>query len=306
VVIISNYEVKPNGSPNIENIKEVLSNWLGDDEFSYLYFLRGLNIKHTICTYEAYDNEKLVGLITAWNSEFHPYCTYFAMVTDAHMGYEIESLLVNKLLDFEKVKFPLQTSIWESSYRLKTFYELSGFLEVRRTYSPSLRVSKVDLERLFPQLKLQDIYIKDLKSIDNQQELKLQLISLVKGNYEKTHIANLVADQSIEKWEELIFNEDTIEDGSYIVLKDNEIYAYSLLHYSDSPNKFEFGWRGTRHNADIELMLMLTAHQVNFAEKNGINSIEAEVDSTDNFSIEMLKFFPFSPSPSLLTFQKRS
>jgi hypothetical protein len=79
-----------------------------------------------------------------------------------------------------------------------------------------------------------------------------------------------------------------------------------LLHYSDSPNKFEFGWRGTRHNADIELMLMLTAHQVNFAEKNGINSIEAEVDSTDNFSIEMLKFFPFSPSPSLLTFQKRS
>jgi hypothetical protein len=306
VVIKTNYEVKPYISPSNENIKEVLLNWLGDDEFSYHYFLRGLNIKHTICTYEAYDNEKLVGLITAWNSDFHPYCTYFAMVTDAHMGYEIESLLVNKLLDFEKVKFPLQTSIWESSYRLKTFYEQSGFLEVRRTYTPSLRVSKVDLERLFPQLKLQDIYIKDLKSIGNQQELKFQLISLVKGNYEKTHITNPVADQSIEKWEELIFNVDTIADGSYIVLKDNEIYAYSLLHYSDTPNNFELGWRGTRHNSDIELMLMLTAHQVNFAEKNGINFIEAEVDSTDNFSIEMLKFFPFSPSPSLLTFHKRS
>jgi hypothetical protein len=306
VVIKSNYEVKPNISPNIENIKEVLSNWLGDDDFTYHYFLRGLNIKHTICTYEAYDNEKLVGLITAWNSEFHPYCTYFAMVTDAHRGYEIESLLINELLNFEKVKFPLQTSIWESSYRLKTFYEQSGFLEYRRTYTPSLRVSKVDLERLFPELELQSIYIKDLKSISNQQELKSQLISLVKGNYEKTHIANPVGDQGIEKWKELIFNEDLIEDGSYIVLKENEIYAYSLLHYSDTPNKFEFGWRGTRRNADIGLMLMLTAHQVNFAEKNGINSIEAEVDSTDNFSIEMLKFFPFSPAPSLLTFHKRS
>lgn len=261
---------------------------MGDDEFSYHYFLRGLNIKHTICTYEAYDNEKLVGLITAWNSEFHPYCTYFAMVTDAHMGYEIESLLVNELLNFEEVKFPLQTSIWESSYRLKTFYEQSGFLEFRRTYTPSLRVSKVVLEGLFPELELQSFYIKDLKSIGSQQELKFQLISLVKRNYEKTHITNPVADLSLEKWEELIFNEDTIEDGSYIVLKDNEIYAYSLLHYSDIPNRFEFGWRGTRHIEDIELMLMLTAHQVNFAEKNGINSIEAEVDSTDEFSLEML------------------
>jgi hypothetical protein len=301
----NDYEVKFSITPNIKAVKEVLKNWFGDDNFSYHYFLRGLNTKHTICTYEAYDNKKLVGLITAWKSEFHPHCTYFAMVTEAHIGYEIESVLFNTLMNFGEIKFPLQTSLWETSYRLKTFYEQSEFKEVRRTYMPSLRVSKMDLEQVFPEFNQQDIYITDIKSIGNHQELRIQLINLVKQNYEKTHKANPVAVQSLEKWEELIFNEDTVEDGSYIVLKDREIYAYSLLHYSDTPNKFEFGWRGIRDNADIRLMLMLTANQINFAEQKGINYIEAEVDSTDNFSIEMLKFIPFSPAPSLLTFQKR-
>jgi hypothetical protein len=303
-MIRSNYEVKPNIAPNIETINEVLSNWFGDDDFSYHYFLRGLNIKHTLCTYEAYDNEKLVGLITAWNSEFHPNCTYFAMVTEAHMGYGIESVLFDALLKFDKLKFPLQTSIWESSYRLKSFYKQRDLLEVRRTYMPSLRVSKVDIERVFPEFNQQDINIKDIKSIGNQQEVKIGLINLVKENYEKTHTINPVAVKSFEKWHQLIFNEEIIEDGSYIVLKDNEIHAYSLLHYSDTPSKFEFGWRGTRHSTDIRLMLMLTALQINFAVEKGINSIEAEVDSTDKFSIEMLKFFPFSPAPSLMTFHK--
>ncbi|CAG9622069.1 hypothetical protein [Sutcliffiella rhizosphaerae] len=303
-MIRSYYRVKPNISPNVEALKEVLSKWLGDDTFSQQYFLRGLNTKHRLCTYEAYESEKLVGLITAWNSEFHPYCTYFAMVTEAHMGYEIETVLVNALLNVEKIKFPLQTSIWESSYRLKSFYEQSEFLEVRRTYMPSLMVSKVDIEGIFPEFNQQDIYIKDMKSIGNQQELIIQLINLVKKNYEVSHTINPVSVQSFETWKKLIFNKDLIEDGSYIVLKDNEIHAYSLLHYSNTPNKLDFGWRGTKNNNDMRLMLMLTALQINYAEKKGIHTIEAEVDSTDKFSIEMLKFFPFSPTPSLLTFQK--
>ncbi|MGD6777034.1 GNAT family acetyltransferase [Sutcliffiella horikoshii] len=298
-------EVKSDISPTSEKIKEVLYNWLGDDEFSCHYFLRGLKNKNTICTYAAYEKEKLVGLITAWNSEIHPYCTYFSMVTGPHIRYDIEFELLNYLLNTKKIKQPLQTSIWETSYRLKAFYEQNEFLEVRRTYTPSLNVSKVDLEQIIPQFNQQGISIKDLGSIADHQALKFQLINLVKENYEKAHIVNPVSNQSNDWWERQIFNTDLIENGSYILIIDSEIYAYSLLHHSNTPDKYEFGWRGTRYDVDIRLMLMLTAHQINFAEKNGIKFIEAEVDSTDNFSIEMLKFFPFSPAPALLTFQKK-
>lgn len=296
-------EVKSNISPTSEIIKEVLSDWLGDDEFSCHYFLRGLNNKNTICTYAAYEKEKLVGLITAWTSEIHPNCTYFSMVAEPHTGYEIESVLFTYLLNTKKIIPPLQTSIWETCYRLKAFYEQNEFLEVRRTYTPSLNISKVDLKQIIPHFNQQGISIKDLGSIADHQALKFQLINLVKENYEKAHIVNPVSNQSNDWWEKQIFNADLIENGSYILIMDNEIYAYSLLHHSNTPDKYEFGWRGTRYDADIRLMLMLTAHQINFAEKNGIKSIEAEIDSTD--TIEMLKFFPFSPAPALLTFHKK-
>ncbi|MEK4485819.1 hypothetical protein MHH81_09485 [Psychrobacillus sp. FSL H8-0484] len=302
----SDYAIKYNNSPNIEVIKELLSIWVLDDDFTYRYFLRGLHIKNNICTFEAYDNQFLVGLITAWKSEFHPYCTYFAMVTKPHTGFEIESILIEALYKFKEIELPLQTSIWESSYRLKTFYEESGFLEVRRTYSPLLRTSKIDCKQVFPEFNGQETYIKDINSIGNHQELKFKLINLVIENYKKSHIVNPVGVHSYEKWEELIFNEDTILNGSYMVLKEHEIYAYSLLHYSDTPNQFEFGWRGTKENTDVRFMLILTAYQINFAIENGVNYIEAEVDTTDYFSLEMLKYFPFSPAPSLMTFQKRN
>lgn len=305
-MFISNYSIKYNNSLNIEAIKEILSSWVWDDDFTYSYFLRGVNIKNNICTYEAYEKETLVGLITAWKSEFHPYCTYFSMVTKPHIGFEIESVLIEALYNFKEIELPLQTSIWESSYRLKIFYEKSGFIEVRRTYSPLLKTSNIDCKQVFPEFNEQDICIQDLNRIGDDKELKFKLINLVRDNYEKIHTVNPVGVHSFKKWEELIFNEDTVQGGSYIILKDSEIQAYSLLHYSNTPNQFEFGWRGTKKNTDVRLMLLLTATQINFAIENGVTYIEAEVDTTDYFSIEMLKFFPFSPAPSLLTVQKRT
>lgn len=298
--------IKHNNSPNIEVIKEILSNWVWDNDFTYRYFLRGVHIKNNICTYEAYENEMLVGLITAWKSEFHPSCTYFSMVTKPHIGIEIETVLIEALYNFKDIELPLQTSIWESSYGLKTFYEEVGFLEVRRTYMPLLRTSKIDFQQLFPGFNEQDICIQDIKSIGNHKELKSKLINLVIENYEKAHIVNPVGVHSFQKWEELIFNEDTIKSGSFIIIKNNEIQAYSFLHNSNTPNQFEFGWRGTKENTDVRFMLILTATQINFAFENGVKYIEAEVDSTDYFSVEMLKFFPFSPAPTLLTVQKRT
>ncbi|NMH74333.1 hypothetical protein HF078_14675 [Bacillus sp. RO2] len=148
-MIENNYDIKANISLDNENLKDVISKWMGDDDFTQHYFLRGVNTKYTVCSYEAYKNEKLVGLITAWKSNFHPYCTYFAMVTEPRLGYEIETVLIRSLMNYEAIKYPLQTSIWETSYRLKTFYEQSNFIEVRRTYMPLIQISNINLE-VFP------------------------------------------------------------------------------------------------------------------------------------------------------------
>lgn len=303
---MSGTTIERNNYPNTELIKALLSTWIRDDDFTYQYFLRGLQNKNDIYIYEASKDTEMAGFITGWKSEFHPYCTYFAMITKPHSGFEIETGLIEALCNDKKFELPLQTSIWETSYRLKSFYENAGFLEVRRTYLPVLRTEKIDIQQDFPDFNDQELCIIDLNSLSNQEELKYKLIKLVKENYESIHTVNPVGVHSYEKWESLIFNEDTIQSGSYIMLKENEILAYSFLHYSDTPHQFEFGWRGTKENTDIRLMLMLTACQINYALENGVKYIQAEIDNTDLFSLEMLKYFPFSPAPSLLTYQRIS
>lgn len=130
-----------------------------------------------------------------------------------------------------------------------------GFLEVRRTYTHLLKTSKIDSKQVFPEFNGQDICVQNLSSISGNKELKFKLINRVKENYEKTHIVNPVGIHNSQKWEELIFNEDTVQRGSFIVLKNSEILAYSLLHYSNTPNQLEFGWRGTNENTDLHLIL---------------------------------------------------
>lgn len=298
------YKITNHHSPNIELIKEKLSIWIGEDEFTSHYFLRGLYLQNSVGTIEAFDHNEMVGLLTSWQSDFHPFCTYFSIVSKPHSGFKIEAELLEFFCKSKKIQYPLQTSVWESSYRLKAFFEECGFIEIRRTYSPFLKPSNIDYKQVLPEFSTQDLDIKDLQSLADNQEIKLELIQLVKENYEKSHKANPVGGHILEKWEQLIFAEDTILQGSFILMKDHEIQAYALLHESDNPNQWEFGWRGTKANADIRFMLLLTAFQINFAVENGVISIEAEIDTTDVASLEMLKFFPFSPAPTLITYQK--
>lgn len=152
------------------------------------------------------------------------------------------------------------------------------FTEIRRTYMPVIRSFKVDVNKAFADIVTQDLTVIDFKCIQNKQELKISLINLIKENYSKVHAENPLGEHNHDKWEELIFNEDVVQEGSYIILMNDEIVAYSLLHYSDTSNKYEFGWRGTSEKADIRFVLLLTAHQLNFAEANGVEFIEAEID----------------------------
>jgi len=298
--------IKHNISPDIDFLKDLLSKWVENDEFTQTHFLRGVKSKNNFCTYEAYEEGRLVGLLTAWTSDFHPYCTYFSIATNPFLDNKVEALLLQSLYKTPGIRFPLQTLIWETSYRLKTFFEDNEFVVIRRTYMPMLRSSKIEINQVFADvLAAHELTIKNLNSIKDNELLKFELTSLVKENYSRTHSKNPVGELDLLKWEKLIFNDETNLKGSYIALKDNEIIAYSLLHFSETPNMFEFGWRGTRNYMDIRVMLMLTSLQVNFAAENGVDFIEAEIDSTDHFAIEMLKFFPFSSAPALLTFQKK-
>ncbi|NEY99121.1 GNAT family N-acetyltransferase [Heyndrickxia shackletonii] len=291
-----------------DSINQLLFVCYVDDNDSKMYFERGRQSPLNICTYIAKNNEEVIAAITAWKTTFHPYCTYFSILL--HPLYRkagIEKLLLKYVEAFNSNAIPLQTSIWETFYSLKDFYDKNSFSEIRRTYIASLNISSlVNVETQFIQKNcFPKTSIKSLRDILNNVDLKENLVPFVKKIYEITHEANPPGIHDLTKWEKLIFDEDTLLDGSYIAITDeNKILGFALLHTGENPNVLEFGWRGAAESIDINLVILLTIYQTRYARKNGYKIIKGEIDTTDIYSLEMLKFFPFSPSPSLITYQK--
>ncbi|MEF7561508.1 hypothetical protein V4V35_00805 [Bacillus infantis] len=134
----------------------------------------------------------------------------------------------------------------------------------------------------------EDIHIINFKTIMNDSQLKTLLI---KKNYELAHQDNPVGANSLQTWDKLIFNEDTCLEGSFVLLEKHEILAYSLLHYTEVPNKLEFGWRGAKAHEDSKYVIFLTGCQIKYSYENNIKMISSEIDTTDFYSMEIMKIF---------------
>lgn len=302
-----NYVVKHNKFPNKELIKELITSFLGEDDQSVEYFMRGLNSQYNVCTIEAFVDGIIVGLATVWKNKFHPHSTYLSLVIDPLHQEQVETILLRHVEGTEGVNFPIQTSIWETSYRLKNFYENQGFVEIRRTYNPKLKTFLIPIHETFSNKFISNDYphLMSIQEILKNEKLMERLVFLIRDTYRKTHTVNPLGMNDTKEWMSMVIEKDLILDASYVILKGNEVLAFALLHYSETPNEMEFGWRGTKEARDIHLIPWLTAHQINFAKDNGCEYIAGEIDSTDPFSLELLKFFSFSPSPTLITYQKQ-
>ncbi|PEL21293.1 GNAT family acetyltransferase [Bacillus wiedmannii] len=271
------------------------------NEDSYLFHL--LRENKTKCAYIAYYKKDVVGVFFTWNSNFHPYCTYFRMYTNPfYSELHIEQFLLNEISKRENFKLPLQTSIWETSAHLKAFFEEHNFMEIRRTYMPILDVRKI----ITIDTMLHSNYaVQSLSNILSNNSFFEKLAYVVKTNYEETHLANPVASFPLEAWKEQILADDVLLDGSFVIIdEETEIIAYSFLHTSEKDNTVELGWCGTHNTENASLLKLLVFKQAMYANTHGYSFIQGEFDSTSIYAMEILKSFPFNPCATWITYQK--
>lgn len=298
-------QIKPKPKHN-DSINRLLSVCFNDDNHSKSYFERAWKRSSEVGTYVAMYHYEVIGAITTWKTKFHPNCTYMSLIIHPlYRNNGVENQLL-KYAEKQGISYPVQTSIWETDYFLKNFYDELGFKEIRRTYLPLLPINTIqDLDvSLIKEYSHTDIAIKSLNEVNEDEHLKQKLIELAKGIYEVTHKDNPPRINDLQTWGKLIFNNDTLMESSYIAIsEDSDILAYALLHEGEKNNSLEFGWRGTKNIMNSKLLILLTAIQISDAKAKGYAYIEGEIDTTDPYAMEMLKIFPFSPSPSLITYQ---
>ncbi|PKR82736.1 GNAT family N-acetyltransferase [Heyndrickxia camelliae] len=299
-VTITPYDVKDE-----ENINHLLFLCYGTDEDSQAYFKRGWKSSLNMGTFLAKNNSELIGMVAAWKTRFHPKSLYFSLVV--HPFYRGENIEFELLKSIEKlsINLPLQTSIWETNFSLKTFLHNYDFTEIRRTYMPTLYLSTIhDLnEALIDNFHSNDMIVTSLREVLNDQDMQKKLILLVKETYEKTHEVN-PPQANLKEWEKAVFDEDTLLNGSYIFTENDDILGFALLHIGENPDSLEFGWRGVKDKKNMKWISLLTALQIKYAKKSGYKYVLGEMDTTDPYSLEVLKTFPFSPSPTWITYKK--
>ncbi|WP_438318639.1 hypothetical protein [Sporosarcina sp. FA9] len=256
--------------------------------------------------YSAFVKDKLIGMSFGWMSSFHPYCTYFRILSNPFYAMnDVEEKLLSKVESLGTMDLPLQTSIWETSINIKSIYERNGFKEIRKTYMPTLQVSNFKAE--LPYSDENNHMIKTLAEISLNKELMEKLALLVKRNYEKTHTVNPVVSTGLDEWKKMILANDVLLDGSYICLDafGKDIAAYSFLHESESEDSYELGWCGHSKKLYKSLIPQLIVRQIKYSINEKVKVIIGEFDTTDSCAMEVLKTFPFAPCPTWITYQKK-
>jgi ribosomal protein S18 acetylase RimI-like enzyme len=306
--------IRPFEPNDASAIRALLQKIWGEDDVALSYYRFGdgrvFNRMPAAFTMVAEYQQQIVGVASAWKNSFHPNAYYFGIhVHPLYQRQGIGRALFREIEALNVHKLPMQTSLWEQSFRGIHLLRQEGFEEVRRTWMPTLSVANIDWDeyrQLEEELAGQGYRIIALGEAVEQRYGPRDIASLCAEIYQATHAVNPPAELSVEEWERIVFT-DLLADGSFVAIQGDRLVAVALLHRHHERSDLVFGWRGiaTQHGADHrKLILSMTLRQLEYAKHAGYDKIRAEIDSTDPWSMEMMGGFPFSAAPTWVTYRK--
>ncbi|WP_413375836.1 hypothetical protein [Alkalihalobacillus sp. 1P02AB] len=291
---------------DIEEINSLLTKTFENDELTINQFLDGFKRENKLLTLKAAQNGQISGVITSWKNKVHPHSVYISYVIDLEWqhNFSVALELFTKLNNLLNSPSMYQITLPEKWRELISICERLGFKEYRKTYISVLnlpskmnQISNISIVR-------ESIKLVNLSEIKEDKKKRNELISLVIDTYANTHKDNPLGIFDNNFWEKKIFAKDTIYEGSFIAIERNRIIGFALLHYSDNPNRYEFGWRGTVERVEISFIQYLTYKQIIYSNQMGIMELEGEIDTTDPYSLSMFEQFCMYKEQSFVTLQK--
>lgn len=285
--------------------QNLLSEIFADDTVSKRYY----RLCSDAQTFVARARGVVVGLGTAWHNSMHPYTWRCAVsVHPNHRRRGIGGMLLDEVSKGNHRQLPMITSLWETQIQGQQFARSHGFSEFRRTYTTALRLASLQTLSYRPWVdELNDHYhIVPIANITDEAQ-RQQIALLCKEVYVAAHRDNPPANLSIAQWMDLVFVDDLISHGSFIVQHQSEFVAVALLHRGNGVDTVELGWRGvtlSHRHRERTLMLATAVLQAEYAVSQGAQAMVLECDSTDPWSVCLIDMLPFSPSPAWVTLKR--
>ncbi|WP_225742757.1 hypothetical protein [Marinilactibacillus sp. Marseille-P9653] len=248
-------------------------------------------------------NQSIVAIAVSWSNPFHPHAKYFRIYLDDSVKESnelknqiLESLEISPFFTADRFIYALMSNQVEMIHTLKTnHYEL-----IRETYEPEWTPNHC-LNELSNSAHTNTLTYKEVLQ---DTHLKNQLVTLLRQNYENTHLVNPTADMTLHEWETFLLNEDPNLELSLVALDDQGVTAYITVFRSNT--SVEVAWVGMREAYPSSFLLLksLFKTQLLLFEQHGIEAIEPEIDTTDHFALGLFSFMDYSDEENFQTYRK--
>jgi hypothetical protein len=269
--------------------------------------------KQDSVTFLAFEGNQLLGMMTRYERSFHPHTTTlefgFDPELDDHFRRQLETELFDRITtDVAKTRIFRVQFLEHQSQEIR-FLRENRFLEMRRTWMPSVNVSSLPATLFEDDLRValgRGFSIRRLDELQNDSELMLRLAEANRDHYLATHSINPPRECDLNRWHKIAYGEDLIPQAAFVALENDQIAAFSSLCDSESDDACDIAWFASTaaYTADSRMLnRALKAKELGYARTHEIANLCFEFDSTDPQAMALLETMPIDPGLALITFQ---
>jgi hypothetical protein len=252
---------------------------------------------------------EICGLGRILDRTFHPYLPTLELSLAPSSWIDQSAELLYSFLRSQRPTADVwRCQILERHHGAPEFLERHGFVEMRRTWMPQVRLDLLPLE-LFAtesQAALELGYqMCTLEKFANDPAFMLELTQLYQAAYLATHQINPPAPRSLESWQRIFLGDNLEPALAFVALKHGKIVAFSSLRLGES-QAAEVYWFGVApeyatHSSLLNAALKHSEFQA--ARARGVEVLSFEIDSTNPENSALLERLPIARGEAYLTFQ---
>lgn len=216
--------------------------------------------------------DTIKGIGISWSVPFHPYAKHIDVIAN-NSSFELMNHLLATTDPYDKTIISCYDHELEKIQLLEQFQ----FKLFRKTYIETYEISSL-LERLKHEQTAQTLT--PLREILKNPTLEQNLFTLLKYNYEQTHLDSPAKDVPWQTWKKILLEDTPDFNWSFVAVENNKVEAYIFLHPISSEH-YEIGWIGLNNPTNL---LPILKHQLIQLQRQNVKTVEFEIDTTNHMS----------------------
>jgi GNAT superfamily N-acetyltransferase len=301
-------------------ITSILRAIWADDEGAIQYFgaaedFTGQTAFRRTVVAEASSQEgaRILGFGMVGVSSYHPSFAYLKIIIDpSHQRRGIGSALYTHLVKLleAQISLPIKTATYEHQEHALAFLQHRGFHEWMRTYLPVLELARFDplpLTESRARVAARGYHICSMTDLAEDPRRNEKLADVHYQIYASIHPDNPPSAALYEQRFQAFLGDNVLPEAMYVALRGADYVAVASLRTSYQPTTLEQGLFGAlpAYQADgLDLMLALIFLEIEYAKKQHIQRIAAEIDDVDTLGMALLKRLPFQSGLAWVTLVK--